>query len=1109
MDRQWLRLPRRRRRAAVLVAAAVAAGLGLTQLPVLDHADAPRAGDKPADAAKLLDETTAVHKARASGRPVEVTALRDASSTTYARPDGSFELETRAVPFRAKVDGVWRAIDTDLHRTKDGDWAPGAVNIPVVFSAGSRGERVTRSENRTAIRPAALTTAQDATSTNLVTLTTGGHQLTLTWPGTLPAPVIDGDRALYQDVLPGVDLLLTARDSGFSHVLIVKNAEAAADPELAALSYGLASPDLTFTLDPVTHVVHAKDADGNEVAVSPTPYMWDSAGKPAVTQGDDPQPLRPTEAPAPEAGPDVNPSEEPEDTGDAPGQPDWNNDTAAPQDDASPAAYRSGSTAPLVRPAAFTSTGGDSASVLALDGLAGPQPGTHDALANVTLTDSGTLTIKPDTKLLTAGSTVYPVFIDPSFSGHTNNWTTAYQPHPSSSFWNGTNFNDGTDTARVGYESTTAGLSRSFFQLSLSSALKGANVSSAYFYGLETYSWSCSTRGVQLWHTSSISSSTTWNNQPSWIDQIDSQNVAHGYSSSCPDNWVKFTATSLAQDAADNGWGYATLGLRAADESSAYPWKKFEASSSNSPYLKITYNRKPKEPTHLTMTPGPDCDTSGESSVGKSDLTFAATASDPDGDLKYLDFELWQDGSSSKILDGNQTVDANGHASVTATASKFTNGKTYWWRVRAIDSTGAASTYAPPGSDNCGFVFDAAKPNSPKVTSTNFPEDDGTGALWSPVTYGTAGNFTLSADGSADTVKYEFSFDSTSYGGSSSPSTSGGSVTVSLKPHHAGPNVFYVRAVDSAGNRSAGTKYLFYVTPRDAADASGDLTGDAWPDVIVVDQFKDLRVYPASSVGDIYAYNPAAYDQDGLIETNDAYPDGYWTGALLTHNGDFLPGDGLQDMVARMPDGKLYLYPGDGYGSFDVTQRTEVLLPQGAPAPATLDQILAAGDIDGDGRPDMLATEGSHYWAFLGYTGGAFTSAVLQNGGTVWPDRNLVSVGDHNGDGAVDLVFRTLSTGQLSLRYGKLKSSGGTAIDSLATSGNSLNGSDTTYAASGWTTASVRLLLGTPDANHDGIPDMWAVMNDGSVRMYSGGRSAVGTYTTVVSSGWDGKLAIG
>ncbi|WP_431966067.1 FG-GAP-like repeat-containing protein [Actinacidiphila sp. bgisy160] len=1089
----------------------MAATFGLTQLPALHH-DASHGADKKSAAPRLRDETTALAKARTSGKRVEVTALRDASSTTWARPDGSFELETRAVAFRAKVDGTWRPIDTRLRRVKGGGWAPKAVNNPVVFSGGSTGRRASRSQVRAAL---ATSTAQAASSTDLVTFTTDSHKLTMTWPGPLPAPVIDGPRALYQDVLPGVDLLLTARDAGFSHLLIVKTAQAADDPALAEVSYGLTSPDLAFTLDPVTHVVHAKDTAGREVAVSPTPYMWDSAGKPAATEGDDPQPPRPSDDPLPSAGPDVDPPEDPADAPDpsASHTPDYLDDTAAPTptDDTSagPAAYRGHAATAGARPAAFlTGTGADS--VLSLAGLAGPQPGSHDALAQSTLTGGTTLSIRPNLKLLTGESTVYPVFIDPSFTGHTNNWTTAYQPYPTSSFWNGTNFNDGTDTARVGYESTTRGLSHSFFQLSLSSSkLKGAAVSSAYFYALETYSWSCSARSVELWHTGSISSSTTWNNQPSWIEQVDAQNVAHGYSSSCPDNWVKFTATSLAQDAADNGWGYATMGLRAADESSAYPWKKFEASSSNSPYLKIIYNHKPNEPTQQTMAPGPDCDLEGTSSVGKSDLTFAATATDPDGDLKYLDFELWQDGSSTKILDGNQTVDSSGHASVTVLSSKFANGKTYWWRVRAIDSTGAASTYAPPGSGNCGFVFDADKPNSPKVTSADYPEDDGTGTIWSTVNYGTSGDFTLSSDGSADTVRYEFSFNSTSYGGSGTPAAPGGSVTMHLNPHNAGPNVFYVRAVDSAGNRSAGTKYIFYVTPRDTADAAGDLTGDAWPDAVVVDQYKDLRVYPATSIGDLYAYNRAAYDQRGLVETNSAYPDDYWTGALLTHNGDFISGDGLQDLIARMNDGKLYIYPGDGYGSFDVSKRLQVLLPEGAPDPATLDQILAAGDIDGDGRPDMLATEGGHYWAFLGYTAGAFTTAILQNGGSVWPDRDLVSVGDHNNDGAVDLVFRTLSSGKLTLRYGKPNSTGGTAIDSLANSGNSLNGADTTYAATGWTTTTVRLLLGTPDANHDGIPDMWAVMNDGSVRMYSGGTTTVGTYTTVVSNGWDGKMTVG
>lgn len=102
-------------------------------------------------------------------------------------------------------------------------------------------------------------------------------------------------------------------------------------------------------------------------------------------------------------------------------------------------------------------------------------------------------------------------------------------------------------------------------------------------------------------------------------------------------------------------------------------------------------------------------------------------------------------------------------------------------------------------------------------------------------------------------------------------------------------------------------------------------------------------------------------------------------------------------------------------------------------------------------------------------------------------------------------------SGKLWLRYGKLDGNGGTSLDSLAIATNSLNGHDTEYAASGQGGASVRLLMGGPDVNLDGVPDMRAVMNDqyGTVRFYRGGTTAVGAYTTVVSNGWNAKNAVG
>ncbi|WP_206780299.1 hypothetical protein, partial [Streptomyces sp. Root369] len=65
-------------------------------------------------------------------------------------------------------------------------------------------------------------------------------------------------------------------------------------------------------------------------------------------------------------------------------------------------------------------------------------------------------------------------------------------------------------------------------------------------------------------------------------------------------------------------------------------------------------------------------------------------------------------------------------------------------------------------------------------------------------------------------------------------------------------------------------------------------------------------------------------------------------------------------------------------------------------------------------------------------------------------------------------------------------------------------------AASGWYRTDIRLFRGTPDVNGDKIPDIWALMADGSARFYPGGRSTVGTPSTVIGSGsWTYKQALG
>ncbi len=211
-----------------------------------------------------------------------------------------------------------------------------------------------------------------------------------------------------------------------------------------------------------------------------------------------------------------------------------------------------------------------------------------------------------------------------------------------------------------------------------------------------------------------------------------------------------------------------------------------------------------------------------------------------------------------------------------------------------------------------------------------------------------------------------------------------------------------------------------------------------------------------------------------------------------------------------MPDGKLYVYPGDGYGGFDVNRRVPVLLPDNAPDPATITEIKAVGDVTGDGRPDAFAVaRDDQLWAFTGYTGGAFTEALMLCDGS-WDTRDIVNVADITGDGVADLLWRGGETGRgVLLRHGKPGSQGGVDLTSLALAANSATGQDEVYGTGGWDSASIPMLTGTPDATGDGIPDFWAATSDGALYLYPGGRTAHGTRYLVGESGWAALRRLG
>ncbi|MFI5931987.1 DNRLRE domain-containing protein [Actinoplanes sp. NPDC051494] len=999
---------------AVLIAASV---------PWWPHEDtdarpAPVAG--PAAVAGVKDEAVVMAEAVAGGKNVLIDKLTTTTSLTWARPDGQLETTINAVPVRARnTAGSWAPIDNTL-AAQDGPLGIRPANpvTPVRFSGGGD--------------PGAAETVLAETEAD-------GHTLTYTWPGALPAPVLDGSRALYPEVRPGVDLLLVARrEGGFSNALIVKNREAATAPSLGTLSYKLSSPTAIFRHDAETGGVRVLDATSQaEIGSVPTPLAWDSSGK-------DPE--------SPEAA----------------------------------------------RTAVATS-----ADVLALSGLGGLEPGSRQAPMPTRLDGDGTGSAElhldvAATGLLTDPAATFPLFLDPTMISDTLAWALVHKPNANSNFLNGVGFNGKTPDARVGYESDTKGLARSFWRMGFDKTIKGAEISSASFKVLNNHSWSCTDREFQLWQTGAISSGTTWNKQPSWIALQQKLSFANGYSASaCANAYVSFNVKDGAQAAADAGASNLTLGMRATSESDTQTWRKFEADTAE---LKAVYNRKPKEPTGGTTSPGGECEPGPGNGVtiAKTTIVLSASATDPDGNLSKLRFRWWKTGGT--VSDGTLvTPNSAGKATLTIPSTSLVDKGVYSWDVRAEDSGGLVSTFFPGGTtEPCRFIIDASAPAAPIVESVVFPAATADGATWATVKFGGTGAVTFTADGA---VKFAYAFeyiDSTTI-----TATSGKATVTALKPRHAGPTTLVVYAYDAAGNRSAATLYTFYVPPRDIGDGPYDTGGDGIADLLLVNESGNLRTLSGDTDGELYTSLAAAYVTGGKIN-----PAGQWydaaTGrsALIAHHSDVYPGDGITDLFARTPDGGFYLYPGDGYGSFNVDQRLKVLLPSNTPDPATWTQLKAVGDITGDGKQDLAIRTATAFWVLSGYTGGSFQEATAM-ATTVWERRGIVTITDVDVDGTPDLLWRNLDTGTLYLRHGLPGAvAGSVSLDSLKSAAASRAG-DVTYGT-GWQEPAVKEIISIPDASGDGIPELWEVSAvDGQVRLYYPSKTATGPVVkTVLSVDW-------
>lgn len=203
------------------------------------------------------DETSAMALAWRHRIPIEIMKERTESSQTFAQPDGTLRTVQSASPQRVRRGQSWAPVDPTL-KLVDGVLAPVASTLDMRFSAGGSGP--------------------------LLTIAAGPRSLALSWPRDLPTPSVRGDTATYPEVLPGVDLRLAAAADSFSEVLVVKNADAAKNPELAEVQFGLATSGVTLKQDRESGFIRAVDPAGGSVFVSDGAHMWDSP-VPVVASG--------------------------------------------------------------------------------------------------------------------------------------------------------------------------------------------------------------------------------------------------------------------------------------------------------------------------------------------------------------------------------------------------------------------------------------------------------------------------------------------------------------------------------------------------------------------------------------------------------------------------------------------------------------------------------------------------------------------------------------------------------------------------------------------------------------------------------------------------------
>ncbi|MQA77577.1 MAG: hypothetical protein GEV10_03685 [Streptosporangiales bacterium] len=174
----------------------------------------------------------------------------------------------------------------------------------------------------------------------------------------------------------------------------------------------------------------------------------------------------------------------------------------------------------------------------------------------------------------------------------------------------------------------------------------------------------------------------------------------------------------------------------------------------------------------------------------------------------------------------------------------------------------------------------------------------------------------------------------------------------------------------------------------------GDVTGDGRPDLLARQQ--------AAASGTLLVYRHTGAASGNPWTAPPVWAGTGWNLATAMMLGD-VTGDDNADIVARDGAGSLWVYPHNG-----VTDGNPFTSRYAAGTGWNFADVLLLADATGDGHSDVVARDGGDLWVYPhdgGTTGNPWTAARF-SAGSAWDYANAIVAGDVTGDGRPDLLAR-------------------------------------------------------------------------------------------------------